>query len=61
MKTVEFASFVEQASARKTKLAADGKLRPDADLVNQGLNRTPAKRALLKRINARIAAGKKSA
>jgi hypothetical protein len=53
MKTVKFSDVVENATNRKCELVKAGKLRSDVDLRNNGKNRTPAKRVLLKRAEAR--------
>lgn len=56
MKTVKFSVFAKRTTARKAKLAVAGKLRLDDDLRNKGTNRTPAKRALLRKAESRAKA-----
>jgi hypothetical protein len=59
VKTVKLSKYLEWAEARRAELAAEGLLPSDEDLRNRGLNRTPEKRELLRRIDERArAAGK---
>jgi hypothetical protein len=56
MKTVQFSVLVKNVNARKVMLAAAGKVRLPEELRNKGMTRTPAKRALLERAEARAEA-----
>jgi hypothetical protein len=53
MKIVKFSTVAKNASDRKAVLFKAGKLPADAELRNKGQSRTPAKRALLNRAEAR--------
>jgi len=56
VKTVKLSDHLEWVEARKAKLAAAGLMPSDEELRNKGLNRTEAKRDLLRRVEARAKA-----
>lgn len=56
MQTIDFSVLAKKVTARKTKLAAAGQLCPTEKLRNRGTARTPEKRELLDRAEARAVA-----
>lgn len=53
MQTIDFSVLAQRVAARKYKLAEAGELCPTEKLRNKGMTRTPEKRDLLDRAEAR--------